>query len=373
MPEPLSPFELEESLKDVSRMPEPDTQFVDSLRARFVAEGRVIANQNKKIQMKSKTFLQSPSWIVATLMLTTFVVLFMRFTVPNMPESLPGNTQQVGVVDQTSTLRVLTKPVKVVHDGVLVTVEQAALSSEKTVIVYSYQLPSGKSLIPETTGKDRLSSVLVLPDGMQLEMKLERRVSAEDCSECDARYWMEFDPIPADINEAVLELPSVAATPVGQASQNWKIELKFKAADPSEIPPVIPYLPSPTSTVTNTKIPTKPATQTQTLTPIPSMIANTRTSHPPSRPPVHRTSTPTPYKPATSTSFPATFVASPTLSVGSPTSVVSPTPWTVSPTPWTTPSSPTPSVGWSPTPAISSTPWTPPPASTPLPTVTPTP
>ena len=48
MPEPIHPSELEEVMKDVNNIPEPDAEFMNSLRARFIAEGQASANKNQE-------------------------------------------------------------------------------------------------------------------------------------------------------------------------------------------------------------------------------------------------------------------------------------------------------------------------------------
>jgi len=68
---------------------------------------------------------------------------------------------------------------------------------------------------------------------------------------------MEFPPIPADVNEATLELPDLTAIPDDTAPRDWKIQLKFKPADPADIAPVIEQMVTPVPTTASTDAPTQ--------------------------------------------------------------------------------------------------------------------
>ena len=137
MPEPIHPSELEKVMKDVTNVPEPDAEFMNSLRARFIAEGHASANKNQEIKMRRKTFSQRLMWTLAVLALVTLVVLATQPTVVNALKRLFGYVPNVGIIDQSSQVRVLTEPVTVTRDGFTVTVEQAVLNGEKTAVVYT--------------------------------------------------------------------------------------------------------------------------------------------------------------------------------------------------------------------------------------------
>ena len=54
MSDPIRSSELEELMKDVVNVSEPDAEFMNSLRARFIAEGHASAKKNQETQMKQK-------------------------------------------------------------------------------------------------------------------------------------------------------------------------------------------------------------------------------------------------------------------------------------------------------------------------------
>ena len=256
MPEPIHPSELEKVMKDVTNVPEPDAEFMNSLRARFIAEGHASANKNQEIKMRRKTFSQRLMWTLAVLALVTLVVLATQPTVVNALKRLFGYVPNVGIIDQSSQVRVLTEPVTVTRDGFTVTVEQAVLNGEKTAVVYTYSLPPDY-VFPNDSVSTTGVPFLTLPDGTHLDILQAVHVASSDCPQCYLRYLMEFAPIPASISEATLEIPDLVAIPDNTAPKDWKIQLKFKPADPSDIAPVIEQVVTPASTTVSTNAPTQ--------------------------------------------------------------------------------------------------------------------
>lgn len=256
MPEPKHSSELEKAVKDVTAVPEPDAEFIHSLRARFVAEGHASAIQHQENSMKNRSLTKRLAWAVAALVLVALAVLSTNPTVVNALKRLFGYVPNVGIIDQSTPVRMLTEPVTVTREGFIVTVEQAVLNGEKTAVVYSYSVP------PDYVFPDNISSMthapfLTLPDGTRLDIVTARHVASFDCPQCYLRYLMEFPPIPADVNEATLELPDLTAIPADTAPRDWKIQLKFKPADPSEIAPVIEQVVTPVPTTVSTDAPTQ--------------------------------------------------------------------------------------------------------------------
>ncbi len=260
MSEPIRPSELEEVLKDVVNVPEPNVEFMNSLRARFIAEGHASAKKNQETQMKQKVFSRRLTWALTILVLVSLVVLFTRPTIVNALKRLFGYIPGVGIVDQSSGLRVLSEPVTIIREGVTVNIEQAVLNKEKTVIIYSYIISEGHAFDPttSTTVWDERRPFLSFPDGSRFDFVQGSQTSAMDCLQCTMRYSMEFASIPEHVMEATLELPSLAAVPVGTAPQDWKFSLKFKVADPADIAPVVEQVAPPVPTAVGSEIATLP-------------------------------------------------------------------------------------------------------------------
>lgn len=258
MSDPIRSSELEELMKDVVNVSEPDAEFMNSLRARFIAEGHASAKKNQETQMKQKVFLPRLTWVFAILVLVSLVVLFTRPTVVNALKRLFGYVPNIGIIDQTAEVLVLTDPVTVTRESITVTVEQAVLTNEKTIIVYSYILPVDFFIPDNTSFGDSRSPVLILPDGTRLEPLVRQRLNTMDCPQCSMRYELDFSAIPGNVTGVVLKLPSLVAVPVELAPQDWKFQLNFKVADSSDIVPVIQEVVTPAPTAIGSE-PASPA------------------------------------------------------------------------------------------------------------------
>ena len=99
---------------------------------------RARAEKEKKTRMKStkRIFIAVPAFVL--------VVALIFISVPGAARAmnrLLGYVSGVGLVDQTAPLRVLSEPVKSNQNGVSITVEQAVLDSEHTVVAISGRKP----------------------------------------------------------------------------------------------------------------------------------------------------------------------------------------------------------------------------------------
>jgi hypothetical protein len=70
---------------------------------------------------------------------------------------------------------------------------------------------------------------------------------------------MEFQPLAVNVNEVTLEIPDLVAVPSNTAPRDWKVQLKFKPADPAAIAPVIAQMVTPIPTDIHTDTPTQSA------------------------------------------------------------------------------------------------------------------
>ena len=256
MPKLNQSSELEKSVRDAATVPEPDAEFIHSLRTRFITEGHASANKNQETFMKRKTISKRLTWALAALVLVALVVLSTQPMVASAFERLFGYVPKVGIIDQSTPVRMLTEPVAVIREGFTVTAEQVVLNAEKSSVVYSYSLPPDY-VYPEHSVSTTRAPFLTLPDGTRLDIVTARHVGTLDCPQCALRYLMEFPPIPADVNEATLEIPDLVAIPDNTAPQDWKIQLKFKPAGPDDIAPVVEQIVTPVPTTASTDAPTQ--------------------------------------------------------------------------------------------------------------------
>jgi len=123
--------------------------------------------------MRQKTFSQRLTWALAVLALVTLVVLATQPTVVNALKRLFGYVPNVGIIDQSSEVRVLTGPVTVTREGFTVTVEQAVLNREKAAVVYTYSLPSDY-VFPNDSISTTGAPFLTLPDGTNKQYNIPK-------------------------------------------------------------------------------------------------------------------------------------------------------------------------------------------------------
>src|SRR5258706_5910372 len=257
MLKPISPSEFEKLIETVTTVPEPEAQFMESLRARFILEGHTSANLIQEKPMSRRFLSPRLTWSLVAILIAMIILLVSSPKVAQALKRLFGYVPDVGIVEQTPSMRVLLKPVKVTRDAATLTVEKAVLSTDKAVIVYSYRLPEYDTP-PDAKMDERVPSLL-LSNGKRLMVKLGHRVNTLDCPDCGIRYELEFDPIPADVDEVTLELPSLIMVPIGIAPQDWSIALHFKPATPEDLLPVVEYQPTVTPTsIPETAQPTQP-------------------------------------------------------------------------------------------------------------------
>ena len=154
---------------------------------------------------------------------------------------IPG----VGIIDQHSSIRILPEPVIMTRDGITVTVEQAILTADKTVVIYKTEgIPqesrpkgeSGFTCQPSTP-------TLLLPDGTKLNIN--------GGSGSGSQTGFYYPPIPPGVDTVQFLLPCLDDVAPAAAPQDWELTLRFVPAPPDMT--VVPILeiatPLPTPTI----------------------------------------------------------------------------------------------------------------------------
>ena len=249
---------IEEMIKNISKVPEPNDAFIVSLRERFVQAGQTNAKLSIEKQMikpirKFRTTRLVWGVIIALLILAA-ILLATSPTVVTALKRLLGYIPGVGVVEQGPSLRVLAKPTSVERDGIRMTVEEAVADSTHTIVRFKVEWLNP----PSTEGERDTSCVggypnLTLANGSLLS---EGRTTGKDIWDTGYSYSLEFSPLPADQTEAIFVDPCLVSLFPGPLPQNWKIPLHFKPADKLNLAPVV-------EVPTASPIPTQPATASQ--------------------------------------------------------------------------------------------------------------
>ena len=229
--------EFDGMMNAVFKMPEPETAFVSSLRAQFVTTGAERIGRNT---VRAKVFPMRPRWAwgaVLGLILAVIVLLGTSPIVATAMKRLLTYIPNVGSIEQSTTMRMLTEPVSIQREDATVTVEQLVAGSERTVVVYRHVEPTVdyEEYIPPSEYKDDRPA-LILPDGSRLEVRLGRHLPSDGNG---ILYALEFDPVPSDVMELTLSLTRLVGLPPGAGPEDWEISLKLKPAPEGTGYPVI--------------------------------------------------------------------------------------------------------------------------------------
>lgn len=155
---------------------------------------------------------------------------------------LTGYIPSVGLIDQSTPLRVLAEPVTVTRDGIALTVEQVVLSADKTVVIVKIEgVPM--EAYPNTENDPGCigTANLQLPDGTVLE---GGNIRGGNLSSFRGR--MEYGPFPVGLNEAVLRIDCIGGTLTGALPENWEVPIRFTPAPPGLT--LVPVIDVPTPT-----------------------------------------------------------------------------------------------------------------------------
>jgi WD40 repeat protein len=248
MNERASTSQFEEKVRQSFGVPEIRTEFVDQiygdLMRRAVAKSR-----------KSRPFFGlRPAWtfalaIISLMIIGTLVIGPQRVyaAVLHLFGYIPG----IGIVDQSSPIRILAEPVSISRDGITVSVNHAVLTDTETKIDFGVSgVPLSAYPKDEVVSGCTTNPYLLLPDGTKKD------ISA---------------PIPSHVNEATLIIPCIFNTLPGTVPLNWELPIRLIAAPPDlTILPVIDVTPQVTvmPTMNGSSQPTEaPSTVIQTALP----------------------------------------------------------------------------------------------------------
>ena len=185
-----------------------------------------------------------PVFIILVLLTISLVVVGPERALAAL-RGLLGYIPGVGFVEEDGGLRVLGEAVTLERDGITVTVTDAVLTSEKTVVLYTLEnVPWDILSHQEDVSGCFEMPFLRLPNGDTL-------IFGEGGG-YPYQIRGEYPPIPTGINEATFVLPCIMNSLPGLAPENWELPLRFEPAPPDlTVIPVIEITPIPTPEVLN--------------------------------------------------------------------------------------------------------------------------
>ncbi len=199
-----------------------------------------------------QTLRARPALAIAIVILALLLLTGVAYAIGRLTGYIPG----IGMIDQSAPLRVLAEPVTVTREGVTITVTEAVLSADKTVILVKVEgvpreaYPTDESIGCLGNANLRLADGTILEGGY---------IGAGRWTHYENR--LEYGPIPANVNEAVLTFDCFGFTKPGALPENWEIPLRFAPAPPGMT--VAPVIELSTPAVTN--IPAADVTSTPVL------------------------------------------------------------------------------------------------------------
>ena len=231
MTDTMSSMRYEDKIRAALSTPDPAPQFVDRLEAQLLSyahEQTPVTKQSKDSNGRSSTRLRQPARLAALVVLLAFLVIFLVLGPQNVYAAIMkffGYLPGVGVVDQNTPIRVLSEPVAITREDITLTVLDAYLTDEKTILSYSIDnIPySALSHDENIVGCSEPGSLL-LPDGTTLKIKNGWGSQGQSNN--------TYAPIPNDIDEARFMLPCLPGTLPGKAPENWDVPLQFNPAPP---------------------------------------------------------------------------------------------------------------------------------------------
>lgn len=193
---------------------------------------RIAANLERKTILQ--TLRARPVLMILVVLVALSLLSGVVYAVGRSLGYIPG----VGIIEQGVPMRVLSAPVSVERDGIVLTVTEAVLTSDKSVVLFTIDnVPWDAFSHDETVIGCPGAAELRLPNGTKLHV-LEGGGGMGEI-----RYV--YAPIPADINEATFVLPCIMNTLPGLAPENWELRLGFVPAPPDmTVIPVVEVVPT---------------------------------------------------------------------------------------------------------------------------------
>ncbi len=184
-----------------------------------------------------QTLKARPLFVLLIVVLILLLLSGAAYAVGNMLGYIPG----IGIIDRSAPLRVLAEPVSLTREGITLTVTEAVLSSDQTVIKLTVQGVPPDAYPKSEADAGCMGAVnLLLPDGALLKGGF---ISGGNWGSFESR--LQYGPVPAGVEQAVLTVDCIGGTIPGRLPADWKIPVRFIPAPPDlTVMPVIDIPPS---------------------------------------------------------------------------------------------------------------------------------
>ncbi|HUM28455.1 MAG TPA: hypothetical protein PKN81_19590, partial [Anaerolineales bacterium] len=237
--------EFEEKIRKATDVPGARPEFVNKLRNELA---------RRPVKMKPR-FILKPAWAFAFVIVALALIASAPAAV-NALKKLFGYVPGVGLVDNSSGIRVLAEPASVTREGVTLTVTQVLVYPDHVQLIYEVS-----GIATENDGNFALDATqnftafcgspdgdakLRLPDGTIIERAFDTEKYPENIFATKPAYETV---IPADMMEMTMVLKCLPWARLGAVPENWEVPLKLKYVPAGETigEPVLDVTPSASS------------------------------------------------------------------------------------------------------------------------------
>jgi hypothetical protein len=244
----LSP-EFEEKVRRAVDMPGPSPEFVHRLR-------HELARKPARIEPR---FVFRPAWALAFLFILAVVIASLPGVAAAIGRLL-GYVPEVGLVENTGNLRILTEPVSVTREGITLTIDYVYVYADHVELAYSVtgipEQNDGWQAADATTNPTAFcggvnigdmaikdgDARLKLPDGALLE----RDYTGKYPQNIYAMKPVYEVALPPEVTEMTLVLKCIPGARLGAVPENWEVPFSLVSVPPDSVvgAPVIDVVPT---------------------------------------------------------------------------------------------------------------------------------
>lgn len=225
---PVLPEDLENTLERYYTAPEPDPEF--SARLDHELRSKLLRQETQKMFGRKSRLSSRLAWGVGLMIVVLLVGLVAGSpTLVTAMRRLLGYIPGMGVVEEGAPLRVLAEPVSKTRDGISMTVSEAVLSVDKTIIVFTVENIPWEMLSHQEDNPGCFAAPEIhLPDGTRFP--IDSGGGTGWGSGYESRFT--YPPVPVDVNEATLLVPCIQDSLPGMLPEGWELPLRFVPAPP---------------------------------------------------------------------------------------------------------------------------------------------